>query len=139
MLASKYGMSKKVHELLDDCPWLIKKFYYVDASNDQGETALMFAAFAGEVEICKVLLEAGASVDKKCRYGNTALMYCALTLSSSSDESEEPGGIYKLLLEYGAYPVVRDKVGLSPLAMRSEICHYHYRSPVAAYLALSLY
>ncbi len=68
-------------------------------------------------------------------------MYCALTLNCSSDSSEEPGAIYKLLLEYGADQTVRNKVGLTPLAMRSEICLslYRSRSPVAAYLALSLY
>lgn len=49
-----------------------------DVTNQNGETPLMAAAYLGDAEITRLLLEAGADPDKKERqWGNTALMYAA--------------------------------------------------------------
>ena len=49
---------------------------FVDNHNDKASTLLMVAAYAGHEEIVKKLILAGAKVEMKTTYGNTAL-HCA--------------------------------------------------------------
>lgn len=49
----------------------------VDSKN-QGRTALQLAAYLGQVELARLLLQAGAAVDLPDDEGNTALHYAAL-------------------------------------------------------------
>ena len=63
---------------------LLSLFAVVDAHrfakvlrSQDGWTALMTAAFAGELEVCNVLLAAGAKVNAKCKDGDTALHYAS--------------------------------------------------------------
>lgn len=46
---------------------LLTKGASVDAANRAGQTALMYAARAGDAELCAVLLDASASVGKEVR------------------------------------------------------------------------
>ena len=50
---------------------------FVDNHNDKASTLLMVAAYAGHEEIVKKLILAGAKVEMKTTYGNTAL-HCAV-------------------------------------------------------------
>ena len=59
----------------------------------RGFTALGWAAFSGKTEIVRMLLEAGADVDGKDRWGYTPLMRAAVGAYE---------GIVKLLFNYGA-------------------------------------
>ena len=56
-------------------------------------TALLYAAHFGQTEIVELLLDRGADIEAKDRYGNTALIRTAFT-----DDIE----IVKLLLDRGA-------------------------------------
>lgn len=51
--------------------------WQVDTKN-QGRTALQVAAYLGQVELVRLLLQARASVDLTDDEGNTALHYAAL-------------------------------------------------------------
>jgi ankyrin repeat protein len=46
----------------------------VNAKSNRGETALMFAAYKGNLEVVKALVDKGAEVNAKDYAGNTALM-----------------------------------------------------------------
>ena len=50
----------------------------VDAKDNEGRTALFWAASNGRVEVVKVLIENGANVDVKDENGKTALHWAAL-------------------------------------------------------------
>lgn len=47
-------------------------------SKNQGRTALQLAAYLGQVELARLLLQAGAALDLPDDEGNTALHYAAL-------------------------------------------------------------
>merc|ERR1719355_516514 len=51
----------------------------LDAKDDEGVTALMKAAEAGELDICRLLLEDGATADLKDDEGWNSLMWAALS------------------------------------------------------------
>ena len=73
-------------------------------SRDRGSTALMDAAARGDQEICRLLIEAGATIDTVGKDGQTALM---LAVGAKSEE------VSALLLEGGADPHHRDKLGMT--------------------------
>lgn len=84
----------------------------VNMSSTYGENALMLAAFAGNMDLTKLLLEKGAFVSKTS--GWTALHYAA---TNGHDE------IVKLLIEKGANVNVRTDFGVTPLYMASRGKH----------------
>ena len=68
--AALNGNKKLVQELLDaGVP--------VDATNNEGDTALMYAARRGHKEISLFLIDANAQIDAKNNDGRTALMWAA--------------------------------------------------------------
>jgi cytohesin len=72
-----------------------------------GETALHWAAFAGDEEVITMLLDAGAQVDvKSTMNGQTPLFYAA---------HHGHVDIVKLLISRGADPHIKDKDGASVL------------------------
>jgi len=67
----------------------------VNAQNEDGDTALMFAAGNGHIEIVQELLAKGADVNAKDRYGKTALMWADQVFQGNEN-------IVQLLLAKGA-------------------------------------
>jgi uncharacterized protein len=80
----------------------------VSARNHFGWTALHFAAFAGNVENAKLLLDRGADVNARAhtKFRNTPLQ--AALLTGQYD-------VTKLLLERGADVLVRQNSGFTPM------------------------
>lgn len=52
-------------------------FGHVDGTDEEGNTALMFAAAGGHEQLVRFLLRKGASVDRRNHYGWTPLMQAA--------------------------------------------------------------
>lgn len=81
----------------------------VDTASEYGETALMLAAFKGNMELVQRLLAEGASVNRIG--GWTPLHYAA---------AEGHNDIVKLLLEKGARVNVQTYSGVTPLYMAAR-------------------
>ncbi len=78
-----------------------------DASNQNGETPLMAAAYLGDEDITRLLLEAGADPDRKEKqWGNTALMYASFRGNLE---------VVEMLLDYRADPDISNREGWTAL------------------------
>jgi ankyrin repeat protein len=73
--------------------FLLKRGVDIDARNQQGETALIIAAWYGREELAELLLKKGADANVKTRKGLTALKVA---------KANGYEGIVKKLLAYGA-------------------------------------
>ena len=82
---------------------LLSQIAAVDA---EGRTALHWAADRGRADLCKRLLDAGASIDHKDATGLTALAY-AVTCDYDA--------VVSVLLKAGADPLIPDDDGVTPL------------------------
>ena len=71
----------------------------VHARDENGNTALMLAAFYGQEEVVRLLIERGAEVNTVNPAGRTPLMFAATF--------DDPGTV-KVLLSHGAWVNVRD-------------------------------
>ena len=87
---------------------LKQKKVEIDAKNAMGLTALTAAAFKGEVEIAKALVEAKADVNAANESGQTALMFAALAGRTK---------VVEYLLKAGADAKATDKSGNTPLSL----------------------
>ena len=88
------------------------------ANGDGGNTALWFAAqgpWANGVEVARVLIEAGADVNKRCEHGRTALHMAAAWGHAD---------VAQLLLENGADATIVDDEGMTPV----DVARRGYRS-----------
>lgn len=102
LLAVRAGSFKVIDALLAD-PKID-----VNAMTEQGESALMLAALAGNTDVCQKLIDKGADINKP---GWTALHYAAT------------GGnvpIIKMLLEHHAYIDTESPNGSTPLMMAAK-------------------
>ena len=72
-MAIGQGHAEVVRLLLEH--WMA--IYGADGRDDYGLTALMFAAYADDLEMARVLLENGAPVNAQTDVGTTALMFAA--------------------------------------------------------------
>ena len=84
----------------------IKDGANVNAKDNDGNTALMWAAYNGHTERVKLLIEHGANINAKDNDGETALMQAAFYGYIE---------IVKLLLEYGASVNDKDNEGWTAL------------------------
>jgi ankyrin repeat protein len=96
------GDAARVRALLEEKPALINEW------TSFGWTPLHLAAFSGNVETAKLLLDRGAAVNvrAKSKFHNTPLQAAMLTAQYDTT---------KLLLEHGADAMVRQNKGFSPI------------------------
>ena len=81
------------------------------ANGDGGNTALWFAAqgpYPGGLEVARILISAGADVNRKCEHGRTALQMAAAWGQID---------VVRFLIENGANPAIRDDEGMTPRAI----------------------
>src|SRR4029077_16460168 len=85
----------------------------IEARNEEDATPLMWAAEHGQTEVVRALLERGADVEARDKYGYTAVIgaacECAVVDMPETFES------MKLLLAKGAKINAKDKVGRTAL------------------------
>ncbi|MCY4157511.1 MAG: ankyrin repeat domain-containing protein [Gammaproteobacteria bacterium] len=76
----------------------------VDASTNEGSTALMNTAWHGHEDIARLLIDAGADVDARNDYGTSALMYAVAKSPSPQSWAawERKMNIARLLIDAGA-------------------------------------
>ena len=71
-----------------------------------GWTLLMIAAYHNQFEIAKYLIQKGSDINAKNFKGTTVIMYAKNGMLSTGDDR-----LFKLLLEKGANPFVKDYAG----------------------------
>jgi len=76
---------------------------FIDVLDHRGWTPLIRAAYAGDGELCRRLLEAGADPNRANTNGTTPIMYAF--------SGKNPDGAAKCLLKYGANPEQQDCFG----------------------------
>ncbi|XP_033854195.3 ankyrin repeat and SAM domain-containing protein 6-like [Acipenser ruthenus] len=86
----------------------------VDCTDEEGNTALQFAAASGHENVVRFLLRKGASVDSRNHYGWTPLMQAARFGHLS---------VAHMLLENGAEINAKNRIGASVLTMASRGGH----------------
>jgi len=97
LTAARQGHDDELRKLLKEAPKL------VNCSNDQGQTALIFASTFNRVKCCEVLFETNVDVNKQDRAGNTPLHF-------ARDITVAQG-----LVERGASVTWKNILGRSPL------------------------
>jgi ankyrin repeat protein len=100
---------------LDIVQHLINNGADVNASGNDGDTALMWASWNGHYDIAKLLIDHGADVNAKDEYGRTALM-------GASGLGHL--GIVRLLLDAGADVNAKNNFGETALMYASR-CNGH--------------
>ena len=96
---------------------LIARGSDVNAQDNQGFSALHFAAQDFRVTAAMAILQAGAQVDLRDKYGNAPLFVPCSTHVGR-------GEIIKLLLEHGADRNAKNNSGKSPLDLANTIGNY---------------
>ena len=95
----------------------------LDAGDDpnqadrDGFTPLHFAAQRGSLEVLRLLLDRGAEVDARNRFGNTPLFVAVFN-------SQGRGDLIALLRERGADPLRANHSGQTPLGLARLIANY---------------
>src|SRR5262245_59191921 len=77
-------------------------------NGDGGNTALWFAAqgpWPNGAQVARILIDAGADVDRQCEHGRTALHMAAAWGHVD---------VVQLLLKHGANPTIVDEAGMTP-------------------------
>ena len=87
------------------------------AQDDNGWSPLHFSAQANSLGITKVLLEAGAKVDLRDSFGNTALFRVVFNCQGD-------GSVIALLRASGADPRAVNNHGVSPLSLARKITNF---------------
>jgi len=135
---------------LDKVQLLLKQRVKCDVSDQEGHTALMFAAYNGHSEIILALLDAGAEVDQKDLMDRTALLYGATgpfpeTVKILLDHGADPNQVdsdehfsplmhaaaegnlevVKVLLDHGAKKALKDVDGDDASSFAAQAGHGH--------------
>ena len=95
---------------------LIQRGAKVDGVNDKLNTPLWFACQSparaeDRMAVAKLLMEAGADVNRRCEYGTTALHFAAW---------RGPAAMVELLLAHGARSWIGDEAGKEPVEYARE-------------------
>lgn len=104
--ASRAGDDMKLRELLDD------EGRDVDAVDDNGRTALLFASGLGSEKCVRILVEAGADVDGQDPDGLTSL-HMATGYARQN--------VVSALIELGADPEIGDSKGRTPISLAQDL------------------
>lgn len=104
--ASRAGDDVKLRELLDD------EGRDVDAVDDNGRTALLFASGLGSEKCVRTLVEAGADVDGQDPDGLTPL-HMATGYARQN--------VVSALVELGADPEIEDSKGRTPISLAQDL------------------
>lgn len=104
---------KKLRELLEDVE------RDVDAIDENGRTALLFAAGLGSENCIRLLAEAGADLDKQDKEGFTALHIAAGYVKQ---------GAVRTLVELGTDPEIEDSQGRNPIVLARDLLSKTSRS-----------
>ncbi|XP_016115215.1 ankyrin repeat and SAM domain-containing protein 6 isoform X2 [Sinocyclocheilus grahami] len=91
-------------------------FGHVDGTDEEGNTALMFASAGGHEQLVRFLLRKGAAVDRRNHYGWTPLMQAARSGHLN---------VAHILLENSAEINGRNRMGASVLSMAARGGHAH--------------
>lgn len=104
--AAKIGNVKKVRSALAEGA-------NVNAKDNDGHTALIYAAGVGHADVAKLLLDKGANIEAKAKdkWGGTALIYAAMYGNAD---------VVKLLLDKGANIEAKDNNGETALFWAAE-------------------
>jgi ankyrin repeat protein len=100
------------------------------ANGDGGNTALWFAVQGpapSGLEVARLLINAGAEINRACEHGRTALQMAAAWGHLD---------VVQLLIQHGADPTIRDDEGMTPamIASRSNRVPEANLKPVLEYL-----
>jgi uncharacterized protein len=98
-------------------PLLINANCSLNSKDKAGYTALHFAAQNFHLNIAKILLESGVSVDPQDMHGNTPLWRATFN-------SKGKGEMIKLLLSYGADKNLKNSSGKAPIDLAKTIANY---------------
>ena len=97
---------------------LIKRGFDINLQDENGWSPLHFACQAGSYECVKALLDAGAQIELKDKFGNTPLWRATFC-------SKGKGDIIKILRENGANPLEKNKEGICPVELARGIGNYN--------------
>ena len=97
--------------------WLVQEAGGAEALGWQGEEALRMAAECGNTRCVQALLKAGASVNARDWYGQTALMRAGQMLRHYPPGVGRSvvGSVVEVLLRHGADPWIKDQEGRSAI------------------------
>jgi ankyrin repeat protein len=93
----------------------------VNSLDDDSFSALHFAVQENHIDVVRILLDHGATVDVKDCYGNTPLMraldscYAAMAM-----DMPDPGAIIKMLLRAGADPNSENNYGVKIIDLATD-------------------
>lgn len=111
----KYSRRKKNQaEVIPLINELIKNGTNVNLKDNEGKTALMYAASSGFIEAAKLLLENKVEIDAQDNWGKTAFSHLFKTFMYTTPEFFKTEMV-KILIEYGANMEIPDSNGNTPL------------------------
>ncbi|MDP2178493.1 ankyrin repeat domain-containing protein [Methylicorpusculum sp.] len=117
-----YGRTPLHFAAGDSLPDEVAKFIaagvVVNVQDDNGWSALHFAAQAESLECAAELLRAEADHSLQDSFGNTALFRAVFS-------SRGEGSVIRLLRQAGADPFVKNKHGVSPVSLARTIANYN--------------
>jgi ankyrin repeat protein len=93
---------------------LIRQGIDVDHCDDEGRTALSYAAKLKRIDVAEVILNAGGRLDISDRYGNQPLWYAVHSQYQNHD-------MIRLFVQHGADPRHRNFHGKSPTDLATTI------------------
>ncbi|CAJ0580035.1 unnamed protein product, partial [Mesorhabditis spiculigera] len=100
----------------------------VNCLDKNGMTPLSMAAYKGNEDLCKLLLQHGADVNsKKHEHGYTPLMFAAL--------AGKPN-LCRLLMDFGAYPAATNNIGKTACEMAAFVSQHECVSVINTHVSL---